>query len=181
MGSSCQYAASLSVRVIGPSLSSRAQMEAKSEEIVQLINIANDYFAERARIRLMYSELLTEAGRDGEEHRTAVSELNNRTEYFDQLMVDRSEMSCLFIVPRWHTSPERVAELCTVTTPLPETAQACDSRSTYATQRTSLELSPPSPDTLLMHALERKTLSKPWWMPRGRRPRATTLGRRPKK
>ncbi len=62
---------------------------------MQLINIANEYYSERGRMRLMYSQMLSDAGKDAEEHRQAVSELNNRMEYFDQLMVERCV--CLYV------------------------------------------------------------------------------------
>lgn len=66
-------------------------LESKSQEIIQLINIANEYYSERAMMRLIYSEMLTDDGKDSEGHRQAVAELNNRVEYFDQLMVEREE------------------------------------------------------------------------------------------
>jgi len=66
-------------------------LEAKSVEIIQLINIANAFYADRTKCHLMRSELISQAGSDAEEHRDKIQELNNRLEYCDLMMQEREE------------------------------------------------------------------------------------------
>lgn len=67
------------------------KLEAYNEVICQLINVANEFFRERANVRLVVSQLITQAGTEAAEHRSSIAELSNRSEYFDQLMKEREE------------------------------------------------------------------------------------------
>ena len=67
------------------------KLEAYNEVICQLINVANEFYRERANVRLVVSQLITQAGTEAAEHRSSIAELSNRSEYFDQLMKEREE------------------------------------------------------------------------------------------
>jgi hypothetical protein len=67
------------------------KLEAYNQVICQLIHVANEFFRERANVRLVSSQLITQAGTEAAEHRSSIAELSNRSEYFDQLMKEREE------------------------------------------------------------------------------------------
>lgn len=68
-----------------------ALLTSRSTEMVQLINIANDFYAERTHYRVICSEMIADAGREAEEHRAVIQELNNRVEYYDLMMQERED------------------------------------------------------------------------------------------
>jgi hypothetical protein len=67
------------------------ELEARSAEAVQLINIANQFYTQRQKYRLVASELIAEAGQEAEEHRSKMQEITNRIDYFDLVMQEREE------------------------------------------------------------------------------------------
>eukprot|EP00802_Teleaulax_amphioxeia_P003108 Tamp_03111.p1 GENE.Tamp_03111~~Tamp_03111.p1 ORF type:complete len:542 (+),score=201.62 Tamp_03111:274-1899(+) len=67
------------------------ELAARSAEAVQLINIANEFYSQRQRYRLVASDLIAEAGKEAEEHRAKMQEISNRIDYYDLVMQEREE------------------------------------------------------------------------------------------
>lgn len=67
------------------------ELDARSAEAVQLINIANQFYTQRAQYRLVASSLIADAGKEAEVHRVKMQELSNRIEYYELVMQEREE------------------------------------------------------------------------------------------
>ena len=72
-------------------LQRQSEVNERSTEAVQLINIANTFYMQRSQDRLKAAELVADAGGEAEEHRAKMQELNNRIEYYDLVMQERED------------------------------------------------------------------------------------------